>query len=90
MENIKTTVEAAVNEKLSEMRKDIDNDINRLSDKLETVQKEMKQKPVNVAHDPLKIVLIGVTEGENENVENKVQAVIREGLKLKEVKVLNV
>ena len=90
MENIKTTVEAVVNDKLAEMRKDIDNDINRLSDKLETVQKEIQQKPVNVTHDPLKIVLIGVTEGEHENVENKVQTVIKEGLKLKEVKVLNV
>ena len=68
IENVKTTVGAAVNEKLSDMKKN-DYEITIWSNKLVIVEKEKKQKPVT--HDPLESVLIGVTEGEHTEVEKK-------------------
>lgn len=85
---IQESIQAAIAAEVDKVRVELKSEINDLKDRLITL--ENKPDPVITdTPETTNIVVMGLAQGQNENIRNKVNAVLREGLKLKDVSVLS-
>ncbi len=90
-EHIHFLVGEKVREHLSPMRAKYIGEISELKAQIETMQKSLEINKNSVdSQDYLKIVLRDLPQTENENVINKVNAVIQNGFKLNQISVESV
>lgn len=89
-ESLQSTVNKAVDEKLGEIKANVDRDLRGLKADIQGLRERVDNRNVREARDEehsLQIVIRELPEGDNESVVDKINAVIREGIKLPEVKV---
>ena len=81
---IKSSVEKAVAEKLGTIKDEIKEDIAALQLDVDNLKEENEDDEKSRAKK-LNFVIYNLEEGKNENLENKVNAMIREGMKVRDV-----
>ena len=78
---------------IESVRSDFEKDMSTLQSNVVTLQKSYadaaKQTPVSAADISLNVIVRNLPESPNENVANKVNALIRDGLKIKDVSVVS-
>lgn len=89
LETVTVAVHEIVDEKLSQVRLDIDKDIQRLEKTIEEIKSERASNSAGAGHGDLalNVVIVGLKEGQNEKAENMVNALLRDGLKIRDVAV---
>jgi len=81
-DRVKTELRAEVRKEIENVRSDIDNEVKKLGQRVQAVEREGTGREDNTR---CKIVLMNVQETRDESVSNKVMSIMRDGLKLPRV-----
>lgn len=84
---IQNTIQKVISTEVAKVRQEFKSEIDDLKHRVIALEEKEPVESTSCNPESTNIVIMGLIQGQNENVKNKVNAVLKEGLKLKDITV---